>query len=78
MITARCASCHAEKPTQPGFIAAPGGLALETDAQILAQAAQIHQQSVLTAAMPIGNLTGMTDEERALLGRWYEAGARGE
>ncbi len=78
VVTERCASCHAIAPTQPGFTAAPKGIALETDAQILAQAAQIHQQSVLTAAMPIANLTGMTDEERALLGRWYEAGARGE
>ncbi len=75
VIVERFACCHAATPTQPGFTAAPKGIALETDAQILAQAAQIHQQSVLTAAMPIANLTGMTDEERALLGRWYEAGA---
>ncbi len=75
VIVARCASCHAATPTQPGFTAAPKGIALETDQQILDQAAQIHQQSVLTAAMPIANLTGMTDEERALLGRWYDAGA---
>jgi uncharacterized membrane protein len=26
--------------------------------------------------MPLGNVTGMTDEERELLGRWIDQGAR--
>jgi uncharacterized membrane protein len=30
---------------------------------------------VLSKAMPPGNLTGMTEEERALLDRWYRSGA---
>jgi uncharacterized membrane protein len=28
--------------------------------------------------MPIGNLTNITEEERALIDRWYRAGAGGE
>jgi uncharacterized membrane protein len=28
--------------------------------------------------MPLGNVTGMTDEERELLGRWIRQGARVE
>ncbi len=71
----RCTGCHAMKPTIPGFYAPPAGVVLETPEQIVAQAQAIHQQTVLTKAMPIGNLTKITDEERAILGAWYEKGA---
>jgi uncharacterized membrane protein len=30
---------------------------------------------VETKAMPLGNVTQMTEEERALLGRWIDQGA---
>ena len=72
VIKQRCASCHAQKPTQPGFAAAPKGYMYDTPKQIKAQAAQIYQQSVVLKAMPIGNLTGMTDEERTLIATWYQ------
>jgi len=48
---------------------------LETDQQIAVEALRIHNQTVVTRVMPIGNLTGITEEERALLDRWYRAGA---
>ena len=70
VIDSRCLSCHAEKPVFPGLAEAPKGLKLDTPERIEAQRLTIHQQSVLTRAMPPGNLTGMTDEERALLDRW--------
>jgi len=38
----------------------------------------IEEQAVQTRAMPLGNVTGMTDAERALLGRWIRLGARVE
>jgi len=44
---------------------------LDTQARVRAQAARIHQQAVLSRAMPPGNLTGITEEERQLLERWY-------
>jgi uncharacterized membrane protein len=72
----RCATCHAAKPTQAGFAAAPKGIMLETPQQIVTNAASIHQQSVLSNAMPIANLTKMTAEERAFIGKWYKAGAK--
>lgn len=72
IIEQRCASCHAQKPTQPGFAAAPKGYMYDTPQQIKAQAAQIYQQAVVLKAMPIGNLTGITDEERTVLGTWYQ------
>jgi uncharacterized membrane protein len=33
---------------------------------------------VISKTMPFGNKTGMTDEERALLGRWIEQGANSQ
>jgi uncharacterized membrane protein len=70
VIDLRCLNCHAEKPSFQGLAEAPKGVKLDTPERIRAQAPQIYQQSVLTRAMPPGNLTAMTDEERALLERW--------
>ena len=70
----RCASCHAEKVTQPGFVAAPKGVLLDTPERIAIHATQIYQQ-VASRAMPLGNLTGMTDQERQFIGACGGAGA---
>ncbi len=75
VIDQRCVSCHAAQPTQPGFAAAPGGVMLHTPELIGQNAARIYQQTVQLKAMPIANLTNMTDAERALIGAWFEAGA---
>ena len=72
IIEQRCTTCHAQKPTQLGFAAAPKGYMYDTPQQIKAQMAQIYQQAVVLKAMPIGNLTGMTDEERQLVSTWYQ------
>jgi uncharacterized membrane protein len=78
IVDRHCLSCHAAKPTLQGLNEAPKGIVLDTPERIRALAAPIHQQSVLSKAMPPGNLTQMTDEERALLGRWIHWGARSE
>ncbi|MSQ55750.1 MAG: hypothetical protein EXR31_10330 [Betaproteobacteria bacterium] len=78
VIAQRCAGCHAEKPSFPGAAPAPKGMLLDTPERIRAQALQIHQQAVATRVMPPGNVTNLTDEERALLDRWYRAGARAD
>ena len=75
IVDARCAGCHAERPAQAGFAVAPKGVLLDTPARIRAQATKIHEQAVATRAMPIGNLTAMTDAERAEVGAWIAAGA---
>ena len=69
----RCRTCHASEPTHPAFLAAPGGVVLETDAQIVAEALRIHQQTVVTRVMPIGNLTGISEAERDTIDRWYRS-----
>ena len=78
VMEARCISCHAKSPTQPGFSAPPKGVVLESDEDLVRQAQLIHQQVVVTKAMPIGNLTQITDEERALIDQWFQAGAKSE
>ena len=73
VINARCVSCHSSNPVHPAFPAAPLGVVLDTQEQILAEAARIHQQTVVTRVMPIGNLTAMTDEERQIIDQWYRS-----
>ena len=72
----RCLSCHSARPTQPGFAAAPAGIVFDTPDQVHQRAAQIHKQVVELKAMPIGNLTNMTDAERATIAAWFAAGAK--
>ena len=76
IIHARCANCHASKPTFQGLAEPPKGIMLDTPERIRAQAAQIHAQTVLARAMPPGNLTQMTEDERAVLDRWISSGAK--
>ena len=75
VIGARCVTCHADKPAFQGLAEAPKGVKLDTPERIHAAAQQIYQQAARSKAMPPGNLTGMTDDERALLERWYQSGA---
>ena len=70
IIERRCIACHARQPTQPGFVAAPLGIVLESAEEILNRAERI-AFTVQTRYMPIGNLTGMTDQERASVASWY-------
>jgi len=74
VIEQRCAPCHAQAPSEPGFSSPPAGIVLETPEQIVAHADEI--KSVVAAkAMPLGNLTGMTSDERALVVAWVTQGA---
>lgn len=69
IISAHCTVCHSEMPTQPGFAAPPGGYLFRTPADVDAQATLV-ATSLASGYMPLGNITGMTDEERALLNSW--------
>jgi uncharacterized membrane protein len=70
VIAARCTVCHAVSPTQAGFSAPPLGLVLESSEQIALNAEKI-ATSVQSHYMPLGNLTGMTNEERLIISTWY-------
>ena len=74
IVAQRCSSCHAARPTQPGFTAPPSGVLLDTPERILARTEQMRQQ-IVTRAMPLGNVTAITEEERAVMLAWIERGA---
>jgi uncharacterized membrane protein len=74
VIAQRCAPCHALAPTQDGFSSPPAGVVLQTQAQIAARAEDI-RSLVSSNAMPLGNVTGMTGKERALVIAWVAQGA---
>ncbi|ADJ65728.1 urate hydroxylase PuuD [Herbaspirillum seropedicae] len=73
VIQARCIQCHAAQPT---LMPVPGkGVLLDSPEHISQHAQQIYQQAVVQKAMPLGNMTHITEEERAVIGKWFEAGA---
>lgn len=74
IVNQRCVPCHAAKPTFNGFPAAPNGVLLDTPDAILARTAQMQIQ-LSTKVMPVGNLTQMTDAERAQVLAWLSDGA---
>jgi len=75
IITARCLPCHAKSPTFPGFTEPPLGVAYDTPELVKVHADKIKAQAVDTHTMPLGNLTNITEAERATLAEWIEAGA---
>ncbi len=72
VVNMHCTGCHANAPAHPAFSAPPLGVVLDSDERILAEAVRIHHQTVVTRVMPIGNPTGMTDEERRIIDQWYQ------
>lgn len=70
LIRSHCAMCHAATPVHEGFSEAPKGIHLETLAELRRYADQVMVQAVQSDAMPLGNETGMTPEQREELGRW--------
>ena len=73
IIEKHCVSCHASEPSSAIFAVAPNGFMLDTKEQIIKYKNQIYQQAVISKAMPLGNATNMTDEERDKLKVWAEA-----
>ena len=74
VIDRRCAACHSAQPSDLTFGAAPAGVMFDTPEQIVARVARIRERAVVTRTMPPANKTHITDEERAILGRWIELG----
>ncbi len=78
VIAQRCVACHSPAPTYPGITVTPAGVMLHTPADILLNAQRVYQQAVVTRIMPLGNVTQITDQERAVLAAWVQAGAKPE
>jgi len=77
IVQTHCITCHSATPTHRGFTAPPLGVAFDTPDRLRAFAPRIYQMAVASRAMPLGNETGMTDQDRARLGAWIKAGAPG-
>ena len=78
IVQTHCAACHARVPRHEGFDEPPAGVAFDNPALLKSVASRVLAQAVLTDAMPLGNETGMTDEERAKLGAWIQGGMKDE
>lgn len=70
IVQTHCGACHAPIEGFEEYFVPPKDIRLVTVDDLVRYRAQIRDQSVLTKAMPMGNPTGMTDEERAQLGAW--------
>src|SRR5262249_6230382 len=75
VIAQRCQPCHSQYQSDRTFGPAPGGVTFDTPESVARLAERIRVRAVETKTMPLANKTGITDEERALLGRWIAAGA---
>jgi uncharacterized membrane protein len=70
----RCAACHSDHTTI--LPVAQAGVKLDTPERVRQYAQRMYERSVQLKNMPLGNMTHMTDEERAKVGAWYLAGAK--
>jgi uncharacterized membrane protein len=78
IVMSRCSMCHTAEPVWAGIGLAPKDVHLDTADAIRRHAKLIALQSGHSSAMPPGNVTEMTPEERQVLAAWYAAGAPGE
>jgi uncharacterized membrane protein len=70
VVSQRCTMCHGAQMQMKN-------IRLDSPEAIAQHATQIYQMAVVSRIMPMNNATGMTEDERALLGRWYREGAKG-
>jgi uncharacterized membrane protein len=71
----RCVECHSARPTDDVYHQAPMGIKFDTAREIAGLVPKIKLMAVDTEAMPLGNKTGMTPHERAILRAWIAEGA---
>jgi uncharacterized membrane protein len=68
VLAQRCTMCHGAQLQMKN-------VRLDSADAVRRHAQAVYQQAVVAKTMPLNNATGMTDEERVLLGRWFRAGA---
>jgi uncharacterized membrane protein len=76
IILKRCVPCHSSNPTDDVQKIAPNGILFDTPEQIKSQKERILIRAVQTKTMPQANKTGITEEERALIGSWIAQGGK--
>ena len=73
VIGTRCMMCHTAEPAYEGIARPPKGVAFDSDAAIAAHAREIYLQAGRSHAMPPGNVSEITLDERKVLTAWYES-----
>ena len=68
VLAQRCYLCHGEQVQMKN-------VRLDSPEWVKQHALNLYQQVVVTRQMPMNNATGITEDERGLIKRWYEAGA---
>jgi uncharacterized membrane protein len=76
IIGERCVTCHSSTPSYPGYTQPPAGVVLSENGNIAPNAQRIYQRVIVNRSMPIGNLTHMTEQERAVINAWIKDGAK--
>ena len=75
IIKYRCGVCHAKNPTFDGIESPPKGIVYDSPQDILKNLSLIQAQAIDSDAMPPGNMTGITQQEREKLLLWIQQGA---
>ena len=68
VIANRCYGCHGQAMQMKN-------IRLDSAALLAQNAQAVYQQTVVLRAMPINNATQITEDERALVKKWFEGGA---
>ena len=71
VIVSKCSMCHAKEPLWENMKNAPKLVNLETSIDIINNIDNIYKQSVLSYAMPPGNISFLEDNERSLINQLY-------
>jgi uncharacterized membrane protein len=69
ILAQRCYMCHGEAVQMKN-------VRLDSPQGVAAHAQAVYQQAVVTKIMPMNNATNITDAERDVIKRWFEAGAK--
>jgi uncharacterized membrane protein len=70
IVLTRCSMCHAAEPVWDGITNAPKGVRLDGPEQIRRAGRLIGRSAAWSSAMPPGNVTDITADERAVLAAW--------
>ena len=75
VVLSRCSMCHMSEPVWPGVHGPPKEIVLDSPENITKYARLIDINAARSSAMPPGNITEITAQERQTLAAWFAAGA---
>jgi uncharacterized membrane protein len=76
IVMTRCSMCHAAEPVWEGITTAPKGILLDSTEHIHRNLRLAARNAAWASAMPPGNVTEMTGEERAVIAAYMESDGR--